>query len=131
MSSKANVRKLTSLSACNGHIPPSHQRYQNRAAAVYDMSIDCHDIKTICHVHRLSEATILQDWKGNTEYLQSKMDLSDTKEIKRRFVSIMKEIEEDDLQPTLGKFINEKKTKLMDCSLCFSGGCSSHSFRLY
>ena len=101
MSLKSTVRKLPILSSL--HIPISHRRYQNRAAAVYDMSIDCHDIETICHIHRLSESIILQDWKGNFDYLKNKLNLTNQKDIKKRFLTIMKEIEDDNIQPTLGK----------------------------
>jgi hypothetical protein len=101
MSIKSNVRKLPTLSSI--HIPISHRRFQNRAAAVYDMSIDCHDIETICHIHRLSESIILQDWKGNFDYLKTKLNLNDRKDIKKRFLIIMKEIEDENIQPTLGK----------------------------
>jgi hypothetical protein len=101
MSNKSNVRKLPTL--CSLHIPISHRRFQNRAAAVYDMSIDCHDIETICHIHRLSESIILQDWKGNFDYLQKKLNLNNRKDIQKRFLTIMKEIEHDNIQPTLGK----------------------------
>jgi len=101
MSIKSNVRKLPILSSI--HIPLSHRRFQNRAAAVYDMSIDCHDIETICHIHRLSESIILQDWKGNIDYLQTKLKLNNRTDIKKRFLTIMKEIQHDNIQPTLGK----------------------------
>ncbi|CAF0757015.1 unnamed protein product [Rotaria sordida] len=79
MSINSNVRKLPILSS--SHIPISYRRYQNRAAAVYDMSVNCYDIETICHIHRLSKIIILQDWKGNFDYLQK--------------------IEHDNIQPTL------------------------------
>lgn len=101
MSNKFNVRKLPVLSSI--HIPISHRRFQNRAAAVYDMSIDCHDIETICHIHRLSESIILQDWKGNFDYLKTKLNLTNRKDIEKRFLTIMKEIQQDNIQPTLGK----------------------------
>ena len=102
MSLKSNVRRLPTLSSL--HIPVSHRRYQNRAAAVYDMSIDCHDMGTVCHIHRLSESIIVQDWKGNFDYLQSKLNLSNRKEIRKRFLKIIKEIQEDNIQPTLGSW---------------------------
>jgi len=101
MSNKLNVRKLPIL--CSLHVPISHRRFQNRAAAVYDMSIDCHDIETVCHIHRLSESIILQDWKGNFDYLKTKLNLNNRKDIEKRFLTIMKEIEHDNIQPTLGK----------------------------
>jgi hypothetical protein len=101
MSVKSNIRKLPILSSL--HIPISHRRYQNRAAAVYDMSIDCHDIETICHVHRLSESIILQDWKGDFDYLQNRLNLNNRKDIQKRFLKIIKEIDEDNIQPPLGK----------------------------
>ena len=85
------------------HIPISHRRYQNRAAAVYDISIDCHDIETICHIHRLSDTILLQDWKGNFDYLQTKLNLKNRKDIEKQFQIIMKEIQQDNIQPTLGK----------------------------
>lgn len=100
MSVKSNVRKLPTLSL---HIPLSHRRFQNRAAAVFDMSIDCHDIETVCHIHRLPESIIVQDWKGSPEYLQAKLNFNDRKDIRKRFATIMKEIEHDHIQPTLGK----------------------------
>ncbi|UJR28471.1 hypothetical protein I4U23_009710 [Adineta vaga] len=103
MSLKTNIRKLPTLSL---HIPLSHRRFQNRAAAVYDMSIDCHDIETICHIHRLSESIILQDWKGNMNYLQTKLNFNNQKDIRKRFLKIMKEIEEDNIQPTLAAIAN-------------------------
>ena len=101
MSSKSNVRRLPVISSF--HIPISHRRYQNRAAAVYDMTIDCHDIETICHIHRLSQAVIQQDLNGNLEYLQSKLNLNNRQDIKKRFVKILKEIHEDNIQPALGR----------------------------
>jgi hypothetical protein len=128
MSIKSNVRKLPTL--CSLHIPISHRRFQNRAAAVYDMSIDCHDIETICHIHRLSETIILQDWKGNFDYLQSKLNLNDRKDIKKRFLTIMKEIQHDNIQPTLGK--KKEKIFLIKFFFCsISGYCSSYSIYLY
>ncbi|CAF1125951.1 unnamed protein product [Rotaria magnacalcarata] len=84
MSIKSSVRKLPTLSSV--HLPISYRRYQNRAAAVYDMSINCHDIDTVCHIHRLSETIILQDWKGNIDYL--------------------KNIEENNIQPTLAAIVH-------------------------
>ncbi|CAF3480109.1 unnamed protein product [Rotaria sordida] len=99
MSINSNVRKLPILSS--SHIPISYRRYQNRAAAVYDMSVNCYDIETICHIHRLSKIIILQDWKGNFDYLQSKLNLNNRNDIKQRFLKIMKEIEHDNIQPTL------------------------------
>jgi hypothetical protein len=102
MSNKYNVRKLSTLSS-SIHIPLSHRRFQNRAAAVYDMSINCHDIETICHIHRLSQSIILQDWKGNFDYLQTKLNFNNRKDIEKRFLTIMKEIQQDNIQPTLGK----------------------------
>ncbi|CAF2583588.1 unnamed protein product [Rotaria sp. Silwood2] len=84
MSIKSNVRKLPILSSL--HIPISYRRYQNRAAAVYDISINCHDIETICHIHRLSKIIILQDWKGNFDYLQN--------------------IEHNKIQPTLAAIVH-------------------------
>ncbi|CAM2704611.1 unnamed protein product [Rotaria socialis] len=84
MSIKSTVRKLPTLSSV--HMPISYRRYQNRAAAVYDMSINCHDIDTVCHIHRLSETIILQDWKGNIDYL--------------------KNIEENNIQPTLAAIVH-------------------------
>jgi len=101
MSTKSTVRKLPMLSSF--HIPISHRRYQNRAAAVYDISIDCHDIETICHIHRLSDTILLQDWKGNFDYLQTKLNLKNRKDIEKQFQIIMKEIQQDNIQPTLGK----------------------------
>lgn len=101
MSTKSTVRKLPMLSSF--HIPISHRRYQNRAAAVYDISIDCHDIETICHIHRLSDTIVLQDWKGNFDYLQTKLNLKNRKDIEKQFQIIMKEIQQDNIQPTLGK----------------------------
>ncbi len=115
MSNKSNVRKLPTL--CSLHIPISHRRFQNRAAAVYDMSIDCHDIETICHIHRLSESIILQDWKGNYDYLKTKLNLNHRKDIQQRFLTIMKEIQQDNIQPTLGK--QQKKTDLSFLSNLF------------
>lgn len=100
MSLKSNVRRLPVISSF--HIPISHRRYQNRAAAVYDMTIDCHDIETICHIHRLSQSVILQDLNGNLQYLQSKLNLNNRNEIKKRFVKILKEIENDNIHPALG-----------------------------
>ncbi|CAF1040090.1 unnamed protein product [Rotaria sp. Silwood1] len=100
MSIKSNIRKLPILSS-SSHIPISYQRYQNRAAAVYDMSINCHDIETICHIHRLSKIIILQDWKGNFDYLQNKLNLNNHNDIKQRFLNIMKDIEHNKIQPTL------------------------------
>ncbi|CAF1381354.1 unnamed protein product [Adineta steineri] len=104
MSIKTSVRKLPPHSSL--HIPLSHRRFQNRAAAVYDMSIDCHDIETICHIHRLSESIIIQDWKGNFDYLKSKLNFNDRKDIKKRFLTIMKEIEHDHIQPTLAAIVH-------------------------
>lgn len=101
MSKKSHVRKLPVLSSV--HIPLSHRRFQNRAAAVYDMSIDCHDIGTVCHIHRLSESVIIQDWKGDFNYLKIKLNFQNRQDIQRRFELIMKEIQEDNMQPTLGK----------------------------
>lgn len=98
---KSNVRRLPTLSSF--HIPVSHRRYQNRAAAVYDMSIDCHDMETVCHIHRLSQSIIVQDWKGNFDYLQSKLNLSNRKDVRKRFLKILKEIQEDNIPPTLGR----------------------------
>jgi hypothetical protein len=107
MSNKFNVRKLSTL--CSSiHIPISHRRFQNRAAAVYDMSIDCYDIETICHIHRLSESIIIQDWKGNFNYLQTKLNLNNRKDIEKRFLTIMKEIQQDNIQPTLGRKLKAK-----------------------
>nr|ACI90400.1 hypothetical protein [Philodina roseola] len=99
MSLKANVRRLPVISSF--HIPVSHRRFQNRAAAVYDMTIDCHDIETICHIHRLSQSVVLQDLNGNLEYLQSRLNLTNRNDIKKRFLKIIKEIQEDNIQPTL------------------------------
>ena len=101
MSLKSTVRKLPTLSSF--HIPISHRRYQNRAAAVYDMTLDCHDIETVCHIHRLAASTVLQDWKGDRDYLQSKLNLANRPEIKKRFQRILKEVQHDNIQPTLGK----------------------------
>ncbi|CAF4181468.1 unnamed protein product [Rotaria sp. Silwood2] len=104
MSIKSNVRKLPILSSL--HIPISYRRYQNRAAAVYDISINCHDIETICHIHRLSKIIILQDWKGNFDYLQSKLNLNNRNDIKQRFLKIMKDIEHNKIQPTLAAIVH-------------------------
>lgn len=101
MSNRSTVRKLPTLSSF--HIPVSHRRFQNRAAAVYDMSIDCHDLETVCHIHRLPESILIQDWKGNFDYLQHKLNLTNRKDIEKRFGTIMKEINKDNIQPTLGK----------------------------
>ena len=108
MSLNSTVRKLPTLSSF--HIPISHRRYQNRAAAVYDMTIDCHDIDTVCHIHRLSASTVLQDWKGDRDYLQGKLNLANRQEIKKRFQKILKEVQQDNIQPTLGK--KERTTHL-------------------
>lgn len=108
MSLNSTVRKLPTLSSF--HIPISHRRYQNRAAAVYDMTIDCHDIDTVCHIHRLSASTVLQDWKGDRDYLQGKLNLTNRQEIKKRFQKILKEVQQDNIQPTLGK--KERTTHL-------------------
>ncbi|CAF3354335.1 unnamed protein product [Rotaria socialis] len=104
MSIKSTVRKLPTLSSV--HMPISYRRYQNRAAAVYDMSINCHDIDTVCHIHRLSETIILQDWKGNIDYLKSKLNLNNRNDIKNRFLKTMKDIEENNIQPTLAAIVH-------------------------
>lgn len=119
MPSKGKVRRLPIISSF--HIPVSHRRYQNRAAAVYDMSIDCHDIDTVCHIHRLSQAVVLRDWKGDINYLKTKMNLSNRKEIKRRFRRVLKEIQEDEIQPTLGIDRDFHPLRLSSIRSSFSG----------
>lgn len=130
MSIKSNIRKLPTHASV--HIPFSYRRYQNRAAAVYDMSINCYDIDTICHIHRLSESIILQDWKGNYDYLTSKLNLNDRNDIKQRFLKIMQDIEQN-IQPTLSKtqkifsLFSRKTFFIFSISCC----CSSYTICLH